>query len=123
MFRSAPSSKFDHEESEGRNKQSPVLTPGYSINPLPPLMIFVLGMILAGHHQESMEATMMHKWVGNFLGTAAAARSVTYFLVFISPPTSIAPTRLPSEIVTGFCLSAGGIMLMASVSSFFLHLR
>ncbi len=39
------------------------LRPGYSVNPLPAMLIFFLGTILGGHHQNSMESTMMHKWV------------------------------------------------------------
>lgn len=37
--------------------------PGASINPIPAMIIFLLGMILGGHHQMSMESTMMHKQV------------------------------------------------------------
>lgn len=37
--------------------------PGTSINPIPAMIIFLLGMILGGHHQMSMESTMMHKQV------------------------------------------------------------
>lgn len=37
--------------------------PGMSINPIPAMIIFLLGMILGGHHQMSTESTMMHKQV------------------------------------------------------------
>jgi hypothetical protein len=37
--------------------------PGISINPIPAMIIFLLGMILGGHHQMSTESTMMHKQV------------------------------------------------------------
>lgn len=33
------------------------------INPIPAWIIFLLGLILAGHHQTSMESTMMHSQV------------------------------------------------------------
>jgi hypothetical protein len=33
------------------------------INPIPTMIILLLGGILAGHHQTSMESTMMHKTV------------------------------------------------------------
>lgn len=36
---------------------------GISINPIPAMIIFLLGMILGGHHQMSTESTMMHKQV------------------------------------------------------------
>jgi hypothetical protein len=39
------------------------LQPGTSINPIPAMIIFLLGMILGGHHQMSTESTMMHKQV------------------------------------------------------------
>ena len=34
--------------------------PCITINPIPAMVIFLLGLILAGHHQTSMESTMMH---------------------------------------------------------------
>jgi hypothetical protein len=39
------------------------LRASYSINPVPPMIIFPLGLILGGHHQKSLESTMMHKLV------------------------------------------------------------
>lgn len=43
--------------------EKPILIPGYSINPIIPLIIFLLGRILGGHQQASMQSTMMHQWV------------------------------------------------------------
>jgi hypothetical protein len=48
----------DGESSKHLQPQS-----GMSINPIPAMIIFLLGMILGGHHQMSMESTMMHKQV------------------------------------------------------------
>ncbi|EXJ93040.1 hypothetical protein A1O3_01596 [Capronia epimyces CBS 606.96] len=90
------------------------LTPGYSINPVPTLIICLLGMILGGHHQDTVQSTMMHKWVGNLLIGASATRGLTYLILYTAPPTSSSPRRPPSEFVTSFCLMSGGIMLMAS---------
>ncbi|TVY41895.1 putative membrane protein [Lachnellula subtilissima] len=87
---------------------------GISINPIPAMIIFLLGMILGGHHQMSTESTMMHKQFGNLLISASAARCCTYLLLQISPPTSIYPSRPPSELVCSFCFICGGFMLMAS---------
>ncbi|KEF51724.1 uncharacterized protein A1O9_12359 [Exophiala aquamarina CBS 119918] len=56
----------------------------------------------------------MHQWVGNLLTGAAAARCFTYLVLYLAPPTSTSPSRIPSEFVTSFCLMAAGIMLMAS---------
>ncbi|OCT44497.1 integral membrane protein [Cladophialophora carrionii] len=107
------------------------LMPGYSINPINPLIIFLLGRILGGHQQASVQSTMMHQWVstpafpsvppwltygkvGNLLTGASAARCLTYLMLYLAPPTSTSPSRTPSECVTSFCLMAAGIMLMAS---------
>ncbi|EPE25389.1 hypothetical protein GLAREA_01301 [Glarea lozoyensis ATCC 20868] len=91
--------------------------PGISINPIPAMVIFILGMILGGHHQMSMESTMMHKQFGNLLISASVARCCSYLLIQISPPHSIYPSRPPSELVCSFCCICGGFMLMASVRS------
>ncbi|PSS07090.1 hypothetical protein M430DRAFT_148238 [Amorphotheca resinae ATCC 22711] len=88
--------------------------PGISINPIPAMIIFLLGMILGGHHQMSTESTMMHKQFGNLLVSASAARCCSYLLLQISPPTSMYPSRPPSELVCSFCFICGGFMLMAS---------
>ncbi|CZR61804.1 related to YTP1 [Phialocephala subalpina] len=111
-FRASPDAQSPPHSRIQESKQT--LQPGYSLNPLPTLILLILGTVLAGHHQGSIEATMMHKWVGNFLAGAAAARCVTYLLIYISPPKTIEATRLPSEIVVGFYLMGGGVMLMAS---------
>ncbi|OBT61438.1 hypothetical protein VE03_08951 [Pseudogymnoascus sp. 23342-1-I1] len=89
--------------------------PGTSINPIPAMIIFLLGMILGGHHQMSTESTMMHKQFGNLLISASAARCCSYLLLQISPPTSLYPSRPPSELVCSFCFICAGFMLMASV--------
>ncbi|EXJ78443.1 hypothetical protein A1O1_08843 [Capronia coronata CBS 617.96] len=91
-----------------------ILIPGYSTNPVPAMIIFLLGTILGGHHQDTVESTMMHKWFGNFLTAASIMRSLTYLLLYIAPAKSISPSRPPSELVTSFGLMSGGLMLMAS---------
>ncbi|OQU98600.1 hypothetical protein CLAIMM_04358 [Cladophialophora immunda] len=90
------------------------LIPGYSTNPVPAMIIFLLGTILGGHHQSTVESTMMHKWFGNFLTAASITRSLTYLLLYLAPARSRSPSRPPSELVTSFCLMSGGLMLMAS---------
>ncbi len=54
------------------------------------------------------------KWGMLFVGFALA-RAVTYTTVYVSPPTSILPSRPPSELVSSFCLLSGGLIFMASV--------
>ena len=87
-----------------------------SLNPLPGLVVMLLGLMMASHHQESMVSTMLHKQWGSMLVGSALARAVTYLLSYLSPPTSLLPSRPPSEIVAAFCLISGGFILMASVS-------
>lgn len=84
------------------------------MNPLPALIILLLGMMMSSHHQASMVSTMVHKQWGTLLVGASFARAVTYILFYVSPPTSILPSRPPSELITAFCLMAGGLIFMAS---------
>ncbi|TAQ84608.1 hypothetical protein B7494_g7071 [Chlorociboria aeruginascens] len=85
-----------------------------STNPMPALIVLLLGLMMSSHHQESMVSTMIHKQWGTLLAGAAFARAATYVVFYISPPTSILPGRPPSELITAFCLMAGGVIFMAS---------
>jgi len=91
---------------------------GFSLNPLPGLVIMLLGIMMSGHHQVSMVSTMMHKQWGTMFVGSALARGVTYIIMYLSPPTSFLPSRPPSEIVAAFCLVSGGLVFMGSVSYF-----
>jgi hypothetical protein len=102
--------------STERQELNPPKTYKFSMNPLPALIILLLGMMMSSHHQMSMVSTMVHKQWGTLLVGAAFARAATYVLLYLSPPTSILPSRPPSEIITAFCLMAGGLIFMASVS-------
>jgi hypothetical protein len=85
-----------------------------SMNPLPALIILLLGKMMSSHHQASMLSTMIHsQWGGMFMGFALA-RGLTYITLYISPPTSFLPSRPPTEVITSFCLIAGGITFMLS---------
>lgn len=85
-----------------------------SLNPMPALTIMFLGMMMSGHHQESMVSTMMHAQWGMLFTGFAMARAATYLMLYIKPPTSQYPSRPPSELVAAFCLTAGGMMFMNS---------
>jgi hypothetical protein len=85
-----------------------------SLNPLPGLVIMLLGIMMSAHHQESMVSTMMHSQWGTLFVGFAMARAATYVLLYIKPPTSHFPARPPSELVAAFCLTAGGLMFMFS---------
>ena len=85
-----------------------------SMNPFPGLIILLLGLMMSSHHQASMVSTMIHKQWGTLFVGFALARAVTYILQFVAPPSSYLPSRPPSEIISSFCLIAGGLIFMAS---------
>jgi hypothetical protein len=85
-----------------------------SLNPLPGLVILLLGLMMSSHTQESMLSSMVHKQWGTLLVGASLARGVTYILSYLKPHTSYLPARPPSEIICAFCLMAGGVVFMAS---------
>ncbi|MCJ1399321.1 hypothetical protein MMC11_002523 [Xylographa trunciseda] len=92
----------------------PPRTYGFSTNPLPAIIILLLGMLMSGHHQSLMVSTKLHAMWGNLFFVAALARGATYMLMYLSPPTSLLPSRPPSEIVVAFCLISGGMLFMSS---------
>ncbi|KAI9372074.1 hypothetical protein BJX61DRAFT_471212 [Aspergillus egyptiacus] len=89
-------------------------TQGVSLNPMPALVILLLGMMMGSHHQTSMVSTMVHKQWGNMLVGFALARGMTYVLMYLKPPTSYLPSRPPTEIIASFCLISGGLIFMMS---------
>ncbi|KAI4165097.1 MAG: hypothetical protein LQ342_001374 [Letrouitia transgressa] len=97
-----------------KDKWDPPKTYSFSMNPFPGLIILLLGLMMSSHHQHSVVSTMVHKQWGTLFVGFALARAVTYILTYISPPTSYFPSRPPSELVTSFCLIAGGIIFIAS---------
>lgn len=89
---------------------------GVSLNPIPALVILLLGIMMSSHTQESMISTMVHKQWGNLLTGASFARGLTYVIMYLKPPRSILPSRPPTELLASFGLIAGGIIFMASAS-------
>ncbi|KAL1988384.1 hypothetical protein VTN96DRAFT_10067 [Rasamsonia emersonii] len=108
-----PSSHVDNYDQPDPNWEA---QSGVSINPMPALIIFLLGIMMGSHHQESMVSTMVHKQWGSLLAAGALARACTYVLFYIKPPTSYLPSRPPSEVVGAFCLISGGLIFMLSAS-------
>ncbi|KAI0394475.1 hypothetical protein F5Y17DRAFT_253735 [Xylariaceae sp. FL0594] len=86
----------------------------FSINPIPALVILLLGIMMSSHTQQSMISSMVHKQWGNLLTGASFARGFTYVLLYLKPPRSVYPSRPPTELLTAFGLIAGGIIFMAS---------
>ncbi|KAK0364398.1 hypothetical protein LTR02_008440 [Friedmanniomyces endolithicus] len=85
-----------------------------SLNPMPGLVIMILGIMMSAHHQDSMVSTMMHAQWGTLFFAFAIARATTYVLLYLKPPTSHFPARPPSELVSAFCLISGGLLFMIS---------
>lgn len=86
------------------------------LNPMPALTIMLLGTMMGAHHQASEVSTKLHSQWGSLFTAFALARGVTYITLYLKPPTSSHPCRPPTEIITSFCLSAGGLIFMASAS-------
>jgi hypothetical protein len=108
-----PASTDVHPSQAQQLRRKPVQY-GYSLNPIPALIIMLLGVMMSSHHQDSMVSAKVHSQWGTLLAAAALARVATYVIQFISPPTSIYPTRPPSELLTAFCLISGGLTFMVS---------
>jgi hypothetical protein len=107
-----------HVQSHGQDPNGESLNT-VSINPMPALIIFLLGTMMGAHHQETMISTMVHRQWGSLLAAGAMARACTYIIFYIKPPTSYLPSRPPSEVVGAFCLISGGLIFMLSVSQIF----
>ncbi|OXV08541.1 hypothetical protein Egran_03694 [Elaphomyces granulatus] len=87
-----------------------------SLNPMPALIILLLGTMMGSHHQAKMISSMVHKQWGMLLAGGALARVATYILLYVKPPISYLPSRPPSEVVAAFCLISGGLIFMLSAS-------
>ena len=94
-----------------------------SLNPMPALIILLLGIMMSSHHQESMVSTQVHGQWGTLLVGFGVARIGTYILMFISPPKSVYPTRPPTELVASFCLISGGIIFCVSARDIVIYME
>ncbi|CAM1503741.1 Fc.00g013320.m01.CDS01 [Cosmosporella sp. VM-42] len=107
--------KSEHPYSEEDGKQwQPPATYEFSLNPIPALVILLLGIMMSSHTQASMISSMVHKQWGNLLLGASFARCLTYVLMCLKPPHSILPSRPPTELLVSFGLISGGVIFMAS---------
>ncbi|PVI01778.1 hypothetical protein DM02DRAFT_704141 [Periconia macrospinosa] len=88
-----------------------------SINPIPAILLFLLGFMMSSHHQPSKISTMLHMLWGRTFMVAAFSRLATYAILYLRPPTSCIPPRPPTELVASFCIIAGGLLLMLSNTS------
>jgi hypothetical protein len=108
---SPPTTTAEDEEPEPDSYRT-------STNPVPALVILLLGSIMSSHVQESAISTMVHRQWGQLLAGASCARGVTYVVMWLKPPTSRYPGRPPTEVLVAFGLVSGGVIFMASVSLF-----
>ncbi|KAI1826586.1 hypothetical protein F4861DRAFT_529706 [Xylaria intraflava] len=108
---SFPSHSYSDEE---RAALEPPAQYEFSINPVPALVILLLGIMMSSHTQASMISSMVHKQWGNLLTGASFARGFTYILLYLKPPRSVLPSRPPTELLTAFGLISGGTIFMAS---------
>lgn len=104
-----------HRDEE-RNELREPETYSFSMNPIPALVILLLGIMMSSHTQDSMVSSMVHKQWGNLLTGASFARGLSYVITYLKPPKSVYPSRPPTELLTSFGLISGGIIFMASVS-------
>lgn len=103
-----------HEDDKDNNALQAPKTYNFSTNPIPALVILLLGIMMSSHTQKSMVSTMVHKQWGTMLTGASFARGLSYVLVYLKPPTSVLPSRPPTELLAAFGLITGGIIFMAS---------
>lgn len=89
-------------------------TYNFSMNPIPALVILLLGIMMSSHTQETMISSMVHKQWGTMLSGAAFARGLTYVITYLKPPATVLPSRPPTELLAAFGLMTGGILFMAS---------
>ncbi|KAK1968582.1 hypothetical protein LY78DRAFT_573912 [Colletotrichum sublineola] len=108
-----PEQTYDDEE---RETLRPPKQYEFSINPIPALVILLLGIMMSSHTQHSMISSMVHKQWGNLLTGASFARGFTYVIMYLKPPRSVLPSRPPTELLAAFGLISGGIIFMASAS-------
>lgn len=108
----------EHTYSEEEQEQlQPPTTYQISLNPIPALVIMLLGIMMSSHTQESMTSSMVHKQWGNLFLGASFSRGFTYIIMYLKPPKSVLPSRPPTELLASFGLISGGIIFMTSVSS------
>jgi hypothetical protein len=84
------------------------------MNPVPAIIIYLLGSTMSGHHQASKVSTMLHAQWGRLFMGFALARVATYVIMYLRHAKSTRPQRPPTEIIASFCLITGGLMLMLS---------
>lgn len=100
---------------EALDMPSPPPSYSASFNPFPALVIGVTGVAMAAHHQDYVYEVSIHALWGNLLAGFSILRILTYFFLWLRPPTSsIMPSRPPTEALASFSLACGGLVFMLS---------
>ncbi|EJD00923.1 uncharacterized protein FOMMEDRAFT_147616 [Fomitiporia mediterranea MF3/22] len=86
-----------------------------SFNPFPALTIGVTGLAMAAHAQVYLFQVQIHMLWGQLLAGFSLLRCLTYFFLWLSPPSSILPSRPPTEALGSFFLACGGLMFQMSL--------
>ncbi|KAI9485888.1 MAG: hypothetical protein EXX96DRAFT_645784 [Benjaminiella poitrasii] len=121
-YASTSKKMYDDNENSGRKKKHSAPNT-YNFNPMPALTVFMTGISMGNHHQDTLYSSRVHYLWGLLISAAAVCRIVTYFLLFRNPPKNRVPTRPPSEALGAFLLVAGAILFMASNQGTILWLR
>lgn len=108
----APGARADADEALAHATPPPSYA--YSFNPFPALVIGVTGVAMAAHHQDYVYEVQVHILWGEMLAAFALFRMLTYFLLWLRPPSSLLPSRPPTEIMASFALTCGGLLFMLS---------
>lgn len=96
------------------NAQVPPPSYSASFNPFPAVIIGLTGSAMAAHHQDYMYEVQIHVLWGNLLAAFGLFRILTYVFLWLRPPTSVLPSRPPTEALAAFCLAGGGLAFMLS---------
>lgn len=89
-------------------------SPGYSPNPFPVFTIFWTGILMSQHKQSSQISTNVHMQWGYLLAYGSFFRLISYVILMLQPNKNMAPSRPFTELITSFCLIAGGAIFMQS---------
>lgn len=112
----APEHAHPRSDVEVQLQLQPPRTYHFSLNPVPALIVLLVGKIMSSHTQADPLDSMIHKQWGDLLLASTIARWATYFLIYLKPPTSVFPSRPPTELLAAFALISGGVIFMESVS-------
>jgi hypothetical protein len=70
---------------------------------------------MSAHKQDYVFQVTIHALWGYCLAGFSLFRLLTYFFLWVSPPSdSVMPSRPPTEGLAAFCLACGGVLFFLS---------